>query len=509
MHEALAPLVDRLGDLIAVALRSLARTVADDLAAVTAASTPWEGPDPEALTEELRRRHDEAWRARHEGKVERVGVEAMRRTYDGMGEALGVSFGLDNPVIDGQVRQLRNRSTLPDSSWALVRESLQGSQDDGVGIPEAARRLRADVGGIAAARGRMIARTELVGIANRGSITAARLVGLGGFKSWLATNDARTRNSHALAHGQTVPLDDAFTVMGETLDYPGDPAGSAANVINCRCTVTYSDNPEGFTGQVAESDLLGPVPVAEDLPQLPTIRDTLDVQFKSAKRAKVVDETLDAMERVHRMPEGAAAHRLPLVQGGATKSRGAAYFQRQGMGGLSPVRIRLNVLKDAPPEFDDRINLAHEFGHYLDHWHMPGLDGQHSTAWTSRMALLDVNRGLTSAERLAELSDYHRSWVVLMQRITESPTFAELGKVQGSHGTYMRSGEELFARSYAQWIGTRSGNSAMVEGYAGAVARRTPQNAPWGSGRGQWPADEFAPIADAFDDLFRSMGLLT
>ena len=260
VSAALEPLVDRLEAPVVTALRDLAGVCAESLDGLVAAG--WEGPNPEQLTAELRQRHDAAWRARHEPKLERVQVEAMRRTYGAMGEALGLTFSLTNPVIDGQVRKLRNRSTLTGSAWEVVRESLQRSHDEGDGIPQAARRLRTDVAAIAPARGRMIARTELVSIANRGSLTAARIAGVGGWKTWLATNDARTRDAHAAAQGQTVPLDDTFTVMGEALDYPGDPIGSPSNIIHCRCTVTYADTPDGFTGEVREDpgDELGPVP---------------------------------------------------------------------------------------------------------------------------------------------------------------------------------------------------------------------------------------------------------
>jgi hypothetical protein len=36
-------------------------------------------------------------------------------------------------------------------------------------------------------------------------------------------------------------LNGYFIVMGEELSYPGDINGSAENVINCRCTVTYTE----------------------------------------------------------------------------------------------------------------------------------------------------------------------------------------------------------------------------------------------------------------------------
>jgi len=37
------------------------------------------------------------------------------------------------------------------------------------------------------------------------------------------------------ADGQAVDLEEAFTIWGESLQYPGDPAGSAGNTINCLC----------------------------------------------------------------------------------------------------------------------------------------------------------------------------------------------------------------------------------------------------------------------------------
>lgn len=60
-------------------------------------------------------------------------------------------------------------------------------------------------------------------------------------KEWIATADARTRPAHLAAHGQRVAagekfrIEDPLTGAVEELEYPGDPQGSAANVINCRC----------------------------------------------------------------------------------------------------------------------------------------------------------------------------------------------------------------------------------------------------------------------------------
>jgi hypothetical protein len=49
---------------------------------------------------------------------------------------------------------------------------------------------------------------------------------------WDATLDGNTRESHAAVDGQIREVDKPFS---NGLMYPGDPAGSAAEVINCRC----------------------------------------------------------------------------------------------------------------------------------------------------------------------------------------------------------------------------------------------------------------------------------
>jgi uncharacterized protein with gpF-like domain len=55
--------------------------------------------------------------------------------------------------------------------------------------------------------------------------------------------DERTRDeagaNHVAADGQIVGMNEPFTVSGEKLMFPGDPAGSAKNTIMCRCQVVF------------------------------------------------------------------------------------------------------------------------------------------------------------------------------------------------------------------------------------------------------------------------------
>lgn len=63
---------------------------------------------------------------------------------------------------------------------------------------------------------------------------AARERGADVVKQWDATMDANTRESHQMVDGEIRALDEKFS---NGLMYPGDPEGSAAEVINCRCVL--------------------------------------------------------------------------------------------------------------------------------------------------------------------------------------------------------------------------------------------------------------------------------
>jgi hypothetical protein len=83
-----------------------------------------------------------------------------------------------------------------------------------------------------------IARTTINAASNAGESLAWEQSEVVSGKTWLsALIPNRTRDAHADAHGQTVRLNDSFDVGGEMLRYPGDPQGSAGNVINCLCSM--------------------------------------------------------------------------------------------------------------------------------------------------------------------------------------------------------------------------------------------------------------------------------
>ena len=103
---------------------------------------------------------------------------------------------------------------------------------------QAGRILRKKFKDMSVSNAKRIVRTESVNAANYATNQSATDVfGKNNLqKEWIATFDNRTRIDHIQANGQVVDMNQKFLVGGEELSYPGDSRGSAANVINCRCT---------------------------------------------------------------------------------------------------------------------------------------------------------------------------------------------------------------------------------------------------------------------------------
>ena len=82
-----------------------------------------------------------------------------------------------------------------------------------------------------------IARTEGHRVqvsATMDAISDAKQRGADVVKQWDATLDGRTRESHRMVDGEIREIDQKFS---NGLMYPGDPAGGAGEVVNCRCAL--------------------------------------------------------------------------------------------------------------------------------------------------------------------------------------------------------------------------------------------------------------------------------
>lgn len=126
-------------------------------------------------------------------------------------------------------------SELGADTVAALDDTLTEGANLGESVPQLSARVR-DVFGASQARANNIARTEVVGASNQmanDQAQTAAAAGLSLWGTWLATLDDRTRETHAAADGQTVPLGQPFEVGDDLLMYPGDPDGSPEEVCNC------------------------------------------------------------------------------------------------------------------------------------------------------------------------------------------------------------------------------------------------------------------------------------
>lgn len=141
---------------------------------------------------------------------------------------------------------------ISSTTLSQLRLALDAIDLEGLGEIPGARLIEEATGGqIAQTRGRMIARTEGHTASQFASNTQMTQLGVEFKKRWVSVQDGRTRTikddaafDHRQANGQKVGKTAQFLIKKkaggtEALDFPGDPKGSAANIINCRCIQVY------------------------------------------------------------------------------------------------------------------------------------------------------------------------------------------------------------------------------------------------------------------------------
>lgn len=168
-----------------------------------------------------------------------AGEEVARSLTSVLGDLPFLNEPLDTQVY---LAQAKNRLVgIGNELWFNARTAIAEGLDAGEDIPTIAGRVR-DAAKVTEPRARVIARTESHGARNTVNAASVRRVatafsGSSAFaRRWQAAEDERTRPTHVVADGQTVGLNEPFTVGGASLDFPGDPAGPPGEVINCRCT---------------------------------------------------------------------------------------------------------------------------------------------------------------------------------------------------------------------------------------------------------------------------------
>jgi len=169
----------------------------------------------------------------------------LRRALIAVGKdelaAVGVDdpFDGDSPAARGWIKKLLDSfaTKTNDTTYNELAAVFDKIAEDGVGLKEQMDRLNVFFEGRKSPyQLERTSRTTMTGVNAAGDNVAWEQSGLVEERAWLTEIDGRERDAHRAAHGQQVGLDETYTVGGEELEFPGDPNGSAENIINCRCS---------------------------------------------------------------------------------------------------------------------------------------------------------------------------------------------------------------------------------------------------------------------------------
>jgi hypothetical protein len=158
---------------------------------------------------------------------------------------VGGSFDIQNDLFNKWVEKygLLKAKQINTTTLDTLRKNMQAEISTGITNGQTNAETAKDLldicddvyDNMSASRAILIARNETACSVNFGNHTTLASEGVER-KEWMATLDDRTRDDHADADGQVVGIDEPFDVGGESLMYPGDPSGSADEVIQCRCS---------------------------------------------------------------------------------------------------------------------------------------------------------------------------------------------------------------------------------------------------------------------------------
>lgn len=183
-------------------------------------------------------------------------------------------------------------------------------------------------------------------------------------------------------------------------------------------------------------------------------------QRTPAQARQAVTAAAAAVAAVVRLPDDLPKPALMVVPGTSI----------DGNAGIFTVGAGIRVAQAGPTP---QVTYFHEYAHYLD-WHVLGRPGRYGTEDRDDPDLAPVLARIRSTPAFRELA----------QRFAGDPDRLD----------YLQGADELWARSFAQWMVRRSTDPDV---------RRQLQSGPL-----TWSDAEFAPIDEAITELLRRKGLL-
>lgn len=153
--------------------------------------------------------------------------------------SIAPSFDLDEPdvaaALADRVDELAGQVTAT-TEQVLRSQLLAHGVAEGESVPELRARIQQVFTNLGDYRATMIARTETVGGYSQASFLAALDQGAVR-KTWVSTDDKRTRRTHRAAQGSSVAMNKRFPLTESR--WPADPAAPANQSIQCRCALTF------------------------------------------------------------------------------------------------------------------------------------------------------------------------------------------------------------------------------------------------------------------------------
>ena len=122
---------------------------------------------------------------------------------------------------------------ITETTYEKLKGEFAISLGEGESRKDLIKRIEETYVDITKARATTIARTEVHGATQYGTFEGYKQAGVG-IKIWVTVGDSHVRHSHASQDGQERPMNSPFD---NGLLMPGDPAGDASEVINCRCSI--------------------------------------------------------------------------------------------------------------------------------------------------------------------------------------------------------------------------------------------------------------------------------
>ena len=216
----------------------------------------------------------------------------------------------------------------------------------------------------------------------------------------------------------------------------------------------------------------GPAPVS----------DALDVE--SGPFDKPLRDALAAVDEVHR--DG----RLPTIpiRRRAVDRRMHGCF-RHVLGG-PPLDLSVH-----PAARHAAMTAVHEVGHFLDYSGLGASGGFCSVAGDLLSPWRAATRGSDAVQRLGQL------WRFTAGKAQEPQAAGDVVRyeVENRYIEYLLQNEELWARSYAQFIAVRSAHPDLLE-QLGRLRDRPERRLYYGS---QWEDDDFLPILTEIEAVFQ------